>query len=125
MLDSELNLPLGVHDGVRGVEQDLLHVGEPLDLLLQLLVAHVHPLEQTLGHAAGLHDDLLQVLRGVQDVLLRGHQRLPQALLAAHVLLLDQDVLDVPEHAPGVVAHVVHRLPRVVDVGGQQADDVV
>ena len=36
LLHAELDLPLGVHHGVGGVQQDLLHVRQATDLLRQV-----------------------------------------------------------------------------------------
>ena len=41
LLDTELDLTLSVHNRVGRVEQHLLHVGQTLDLLLNIIVSWV------------------------------------------------------------------------------------
>ena len=125
MLNSELNFPLGVHDSVGRVQQHFLHIGQTLDLLLQLVIAGVDSFKETLSHAAGLYDDVPQLVGGAENVLLGGLDGSPQAHLASHIILIRQNGLNTLQHRLGVVAHTVDSLPGVVDVGGEEADDVV
>ena len=56
---------------------------------------------------------------------LGGLDGLPQTHLSSNVILVRQDGLNTLQHSLGVVAHVVDSFPSVVNVGGEQADDVV
>ena len=125
LLHPKLYLPLGVHHRVGSVEEDLLHVSQALDLVLQLLVPSIHPLEEALGHAAGLHHHVLQLLGGGQDVALGGVQGRPQVHLSARLVLVGKQGLHAIDHCPRLVADKVDRLAGVVDVGGEEGDDVV